>query len=189
RLTWLILAACPSALLLAVTNHLTQNVAAIPFIWVAPLSLYLISFILCFDSDRWYHRRIFGLLAAGPLPVSPWVISGKNTEFVGLKEHVAFFCVALFVFFMVCHGELARRRPAPAYLTSFYLMVSVGGAFGGLLIAFVAPYTLNALYDLPIVLSLTAVLMFFLYLGGRNRTAEERTDFLDTPTDRVIITD
>jgi hypothetical protein len=186
RLLWMVLAACPSALLLAVTNHLTQNVAAIPFLWVAPLSLYLISFILCFDSDRWYNRQIFGILAAVILPVSAYLISEKNVQFIGLKENVAFFCVALFVLFMVCHGELARRRPAPAFLTSFYLMVSVGGAIGGLLIGFVAPYTLHALYDLPIVISFTSILLFFLFLNGRNRSTET-SDFLDTPTDRVII--
>jgi hypothetical protein len=186
RLLWMVLAACPSALLLAVTNHLTQNVAAIPFLWVAPLSLYLISFILCFDSDRWYNRQIFGISAAVILPISAYLISEKNVQFIGLKENVAFFCVALFVLFMVCHGELARRRPAPAFLTSFYLMVSVGGAIGGLLIGFVAPYTLHALYDLPIVISFTSILFFFLFLNGRSRSTDT-SDFLDTPTDRVII--
>ena len=186
RVLWLILAACPSALLLAVTNHLTQNVAAIPFLWVAPLTLYLISFILCFDSDRWYNRRIFGISAAVILPLAAYLISQQNTQFIGLKENVAFFCVALFVLFMICHGELARRRPAPAFLTSFYLMVSVGGAMGGLLIGFVAPYVLKALYDLPIVISLTSLLLFFLFLNGRDKSGD-RAQLPDTPTDRVII--
>ena len=72
---------------------------------------------------------------------------------------------------MVCHGELARRRPAPAYLTSFYLMVSVGGAIGGLLIGFAAPYLFNALYDLPVVVSLTGFLLVYLLWRGREKDA------------------
>ena len=155
------LAACASALLLAVTNHLTQNIAAIPFLWVLPLSLYLLSFILCFDSDRWYFRWLFIRLGAVALPAVAYAISTES-DIGNLKLALGFFCTALFVLFMVCHGELARRRPAPAYLTSFYLMVSVGGAIGGLLIGFAAPYFLNGLYDLPIVVSLTGFMLVYL---------------------------
>ena len=159
------LAACPSALLLAVTSHLTENIAAIPFLWVLPLSLYLLSFILCFDSDRWYSRWLFAPLAAISLPVTVRLISGgENISAILLLS------AATFVLFMVCHGELARRRPAPAYLTSFYLMIAAGGALGGLFIGLAAPYLFNGLYDLPIVLSLTACL--FLYLLWIARTAK-----------------
>jgi hypothetical protein len=189
RLLWMGLAACASALLLALTNHLTQNVAAIPFLWVLPLSLYLLSFILCFDSDRWYRRGIFARLAAVALPGIAYAIS-EDGGISDLKLAVGFFCVALFVLFMVCHGELALRRPKPAYLTSFYLMVSVGGAIGGLLIGFAAPYLFNALYDLPVVLSLTGFLL--LYVLWRERAAavpDSSTDskFLDAPADKPIV--
>ncbi len=185
RLIWMGLAACASALLLAVTNHLTQNIAAIPFLWVLPLSLYLLSFILCFDSDRWYNRWIFTKLAAFALLTITYAIYDGG-EISNLKVSLGIFCSALFVLFMVCHGEVARRRPAPAYLTSFYLMVSVGGAIGGLLIGFAAPYLLNGLYDLPIVVCLTAFM--FLYLLWRER-GEEAADasFLDAPYDKVVI--
>jgi len=189
RLVWMGLAAAASALLLAVTNHLTQNVAAIPFLWVLPLSLYLLSFILCFDSDRWYNRWLFTRLAAVALPALAYEISGEG-DLSNLKVALAFFCSALFVLFMVCHGELARRRPAPAYLTSFYLMVSVGGAIGGLLIGFAAPYFLNALYDLPIVVSLTSFLLVYLLWIGRAKgtgKAESAVTFLDAPYDKVVI--
>ncbi len=189
RLVWMGLAAAASALLLAVTNHLTQNVAAIPFLWVLPLSLYLLSFILCFDSDRWYNRWLFTRLAAVALPALAYEISGRG-DLSNLKVAVAFFCSVLFVLFMVCHGELARRRPAPAYLTSFYLMVSVGGAIGGLLIGFAAPYFLNALYDLPIVVSLTGFLLVYLLWTTRGKgTGEEESavKFLDAPYDKVVI--
>jgi hypothetical protein len=185
RLVWMGLAACASALLLAVTNHLTQNIAAIPFLWVLPLSLYLLSFILCFDSDRWYRRWLFTRLAAVYLAALAWAISGDST-ISEIRLALAFFCTALFVLFMVCHGELARRRPAPAYLTSFYLMVSVGGATGGLLIGLAAPYLLNGLYDLPIVVSLTAFLLVYLLWRERGKS-EETAPFLDAPYDRVVI--
>ncbi len=205
---WMGLAACASALLLAVTNHLTQNVAAIPFLWVLPLSLYLLSFILCFDSDRWYNRWLFTRLAAVAVPGIAIAISNEDVrgriEAVGnnlpafkgaissvsnisdLKLALAFFSVTLFVLFMVCHGELARRRPAPRFLTSFYLMVSVGGAIGGLLVGFAAPYFLNGLYDLPIIVSLTAFLLVYLLWHERGKNATN-TSFLDEPYDNIVI--
>ncbi len=190
RLLWMGLAACASALLLAVTNHLTQNVAAIPFLWVLPLSLYLLSFILCFDSDRWYRRWIFARLGAVSLPAMAYAISEEG-NISNLKLAVGFFCVTLFILFMVCHGEVARRRPAPAYLTSFYLMVAVGGAAGGLLIGFAAPYLFNALYDLPVVLSLTSFMLLYLLWAGRSAaqspSSPASSKFLDAPYDRPVV--
>ncbi len=167
RIIWMSLAAAASALLLSVTNHITQNIAAIPFLWVLPLSLYLLSFILCFDSDRWYSRWLFTRMAAGAIPALAYAISDES-NISNLKLAVATFCGLLFVLFMVCHGEVARRRPAPAFLTEFYLMVSVGGAIGGLLIAVGAPYFFNALYDLPVVISLTGILLVLLLIRDKD---------------------
>ena len=154
-----------------------------------PLSLYLLSFILCFDSDRWYNRWLFIRLGAVALP--PWLMRfRRRATLSNLKLALAFFCSALFVLFMVCHGELARRRPAPAYLTSFYLMVSVGGAIGGLLIGFAAPYFLNGLYDLPIVVSLTGFHAGLSAVAGtrqRQASRRHRRSFLDAPYDKVVI--
>ena len=186
RLLWMGLAACASALLLAVTNHLTQNVAAIPFLWVLPLSLYLLSFILCFDSDRWYKRWLFVRLGAVALPALAYAISQQST-INELKLAVGIFCALLFILFMVCHGELARRRPAPAYLTSFYLMVAVGGAIGGLLIGFAAPYFFNALYDLPVVVSLTAFVLLYLLWRERGIGKPDSSAFLDNPVDKAVV--
>jgi hypothetical protein len=163
-------------------------VAAIPFLWVLPLSLYLLSFILCFDSDRWYRRWLFTRLGAISLPAMAYAIS-TEASFSDLRLAVAFFCTTLFVLFMVCHGELARRRPSPRHLTAFYLMVSVGGAVGGLLIGFAAPYLTNALYDLPVVICLTAFLL--LWLLWRERAPAENVEgvgkFLDAPYDKPVI--
>ncbi len=162
RFLWMGLAACASALLLSITNHLTQNVAAIPFLWVAPLSLYLLSFILCFDSDRWYDRWLFTGLGAVSLGGIAYAIS-ERSSIAGLAPQISIFCSGVFILFMVLHGELARRRPSASHLTAFYLMVSVGGAVGGLFIGFAAPYLFNALYDLPIVLSVTALLLVYVF--------------------------
>ncbi len=192
RLVWMALAATASAMLLAVTNHLTQNVAAIPFLWVLPLSLYLLSFILCFDSDKWYRRWWFTRLGAVALPAMAYAISGEG-NISNLKLAVGFFSAMLFILFMVCHGELSVRRPAPKYLTSFYLMVSLGGAIGGLLIGFLAPYVFNALYDLPVVISLAAFLFVYLLWRDRKPAAEaavvagDEGQFLNQPLDKIVV--
>ncbi len=167
RALWMVLAACPSALLLAMTNHLTQNIAPIPFLWVLPLVLYLLSFILCFDSDKWYRRGAFGVWAALALPCMAYEII--EVEISNIRLAVAFFSGVMFILFMVCHGELSRRRPAPRYLTGFFLMVSLGGAAGGLLIGFAAPYLFNALYDLPLVVALTTIVLLYLLWRGQDR--------------------
>ncbi len=188
RLLWMALAACASALLLAMTNHLTQNIAAIPFLWILPLSLYLLSFILCFDSDRWYNRWLFTRLGAVALVTIAYGITGESV-FSNIKVSLGLFSTALFVVFMVCHGELARRRPEPEHLTSFYLMVAVGGAVGGLLIALAAPYLLNGLYDLPIVVVSVSVLLLCLFWKAQGKASLQAVidaSFLDEPYDKVV---
>src|SRR5207237_1244847 len=139
-----------------------------------------------FDSERWYRRWLFTRLAAVALPSMAYAVSNEGNIW-NLRLAVAFFCTASFILFMVCHGELAKRRPAPAHLTSFYLMVSVGGAVGGLLIAFAAPYVFNALYDLPVVVSLTGFLLVYLLWRDRARSTGD-TQFLDSRLDKSVIT-
>lgn len=154
-LLWLALPALASWLLLAVTNHITQNVAAVPFLWILPLSLYLFTFVLCFESDRWYRRGVFLPLAAGVLVLCAFGLQhhiGSDVR-TGLPIYVA----GLFVLCMFLHGETARLRPAPRYLTRFYLMLSLGGAIGGALVGLVAPHVLPAYYELGIGLTLTAL--------------------------------
>ena len=157
-LLWIGLAACASTLLLAVTSHLTQNVAPIPLLWIAPLSLYLLSFILCFESDRFYNRVVFLPLLAGSLGLFAWgdYLYENNGDVT--KRLVPALCAALFVCCMVCHGELARRKPHPRYLTRFYLMVAVGGATGGLFVALAAPRLFHTFVELPIAMVACAAL-------------------------------
>ncbi|WP_300450848.1 fused MFS/spermidine synthase [Accumulibacter sp.] len=152
-LLWIGLAMTASILLLAITRHLTQDVAPVPFLWVLPLSIYLLSFILCFDAPRYYYRP--GFLVALPIALLALdrVVDGGGMPVPAL---VALLSLALFVFCMVCHGELVRRRPPVRHLTLFYLMLSIGGALGGSFVGLVAPALFNAYFELPIGLFLCA---------------------------------
>jgi hypothetical protein len=151
KLLWVALAACPSALMLAVTNHVTQDVASIPFLWILPLTIYLLSFILTFDAGIWYRRNIFLVLLAPALGGMSY-LQWSNAKSVDFRWTIAAFAASLFVACMVCHGELAARKPAPRHLTSFYLMLSVGGALGGLFVGVIAPYLFISYFELPFTL-------------------------------------
>jgi hypothetical protein len=166
RVSWIVYAGMGSCLLLAVTNHLTQNIASIPFLWLAPLSLYLITFILCFDHPRWYVRSVFMALLAVALPAMAWA-----TDSLELYIAAPLYAAGLFVCCMFCHGELYRLRPAPRDLTTFYLMISIGGALGALLIGIAAPLLLKGYFELEITLVACALLLVWNALaitnGGR----------------------
>lgn len=133
QLWWILLPACATVLLLAVTNFLSQDVAAIPFLWVLPLILYLLSFILCFDKENWYRRSTFLKFFAVALVTMAYGIRGREDGW-SVKGAIPLFCADLFICCMVCHGELVRLKPHPRHLTSFYLMISAGGALGGSLL-------------------------------------------------------
>jgi len=146
RALWLALPACGSVLLLAITNQMCADVGVLPFLWVLPLGLYLVSFILCFESDRVYWRPVFWpLLALAVVPIL-WLLDA-NVE-ASLFWQVLGYDAALFVCCMVCHGELARLKPSPRHLTSFYLTMSAGGALGGVFVAIVAPLVFRAYFEL-----------------------------------------
>ena len=157
QLLWVALAACASALLLAITNHLTQNVAAIPFLWLLPLALYLLSFILCFEGRGWYRRGLFLRLLAVALGSMAYALAPEfdNTRLAAL---IPLYAAGLFICCMFCHGELAGLKPHPARLTSFYLLISLGGALGGLFVALLAPRVFPGYFELPIALAACGVL-------------------------------
>lgn len=148
---WFALAAIPSALLLAVTHHMLQNIAAIPLLWVIPLALYLLSFIVSFDSPRWFYRPLwYGIL---PAAVGTLILSiAAPVLFANYATQLAVYATAFFICCMVCHGELAALKPAPRHLTSYYLKIAGGGAAGGLAIAVLAPALFSHDRDLPFVL-------------------------------------
>jgi len=147
KVLWAVLPACASILLLAITNQITQEIAAIPFLWVLPLTIYLLSFILTFDSERWYSRKWFslGLLITSGLYI--WLILERPK--IHYLAELAIYSALLFVCCMICHGELVKLRPHPRRLTIFYLMVSIGGALGGIFVNLIAPTIFTAYFELP----------------------------------------
>jgi SAM-dependent methyltransferase len=162
QLLWVALAACGSALLLSVTNHICQNIASVPFLWIIPLSLYLLSFILSFASHSWYARGIFLRLLGVALGGMAYALSPSFSQ-LPLKVSIPLFCAGLFFACMFCHGELARLKPDRQHLTSFYLMIAAGGALGALFVALVAPHIFSGFYELHVALGLCAVLVVIVY--------------------------
>jgi hypothetical protein len=154
---WLLLPACASVLLLAVTNKICQDVAVIPLLWVLPLAIYLLSFIICFDSPRWYVRGVFIPFMWLTLAGVCWAMF-QTDETLAILPQIAIYLLALFACCMVCHGELYRLRPAASRLTSFYLMIALGGATGGILVALVAPRVFKGYFELHLGLFATALL-------------------------------
>ena len=164
-LFWLMLPACASVLLLATTNKLCQDVAVIPFLWVAPLALYLLTFIICFDSPRWYMRYPFTLALIAALGSLCWALS--NGSDLSISKQVAIYCGGLFVCCMVCHGELYRLKPDPSHLTGYYLMIAAGGALGGLFVAVAAPQLFTDYYELHWGLFLCGLLFLLVCITAR----------------------
>lgn len=158
RLLWLALPAGASVVLLAVTNKICLDLAAMPFLWVLPLSLYLLSFIICFDNQRWYVRRIFLIALLLSIIAVTWLRAEETN--IPVQMEMGIYLAALFACCMVCHGELFRLRPAPRLLTSYYLMIAAGGAIGGFFVAVVAPLVFKTYFEL--YLGLVASCLFAL---------------------------
>jgi len=163
RLLWIALAADAAALLLAITNHLSQNVAAVPMLWIVPLSIYLLTLILCFEGHGRYRRFFFLRLLAVALGGMTYALSPDFAN-AGPLLQVPLFCAGLFVCCMVCHGELEKLKPPPEHLTLFYLLLSAGGALGGIFVGVIAPWLFHSFYELPIALAGCAVLMLTVML-------------------------
>lgn len=155
---WVALAATGSILLLAISNHITQNVAAVPLLWILPLSLYLLTFILCFDGTGWYKRDLIVSMVAAALGVMAWTQADPNLTHE-LAIQIGVFCAGLFLACMFCHGELVLLKPAPRHLTRFYLSISLGGALGSILVGILAPLLLPAYFELGAALVLCAALL------------------------------
>jgi hypothetical protein len=157
RLLWLSLSACGSMMLLAATNHLSQNVAPVPLLWVLPLSLYLFSFALVFAKRQFYSRWFGTRLLAVALGCAGYAIHDSSITHA-IQISVPLFCGMLFVACLFCHGELVQLKPPVRYLTSFYLTTALGGALGAVCVGLIAPHVFSGVYELPVVLLLTAVL-------------------------------
>jgi SAM-dependent methyltransferase len=157
KVLWLSLAAWSSMMLLAATNHLSENVAPIPLLWVVPLALYLLSFAMVFAKRQFYSRWFVARLLAVALGAAGYAIYDSSITHA-IQISVPLFCSALFVVCFFCHGELVQRKPSVRYLTSFYLTIALGSALGAVCVGLLAPHILSGIYELPIILLLTAVL-------------------------------
>jgi SAM-dependent methyltransferase len=153
---WAGLSACGSVLLLAITNELTLDVAPMPLLWVLPLAIYLLTFVLCFARDHWYQRRWY--LRGMALAVAAMAWASASDPRLGLPLEISIYSASLFVCCMICHGELVALRPPAERLTAFYLSISAGGAAGGLFVAALAPRFFPDLFELPIALTGAALL-------------------------------
>jgi hypothetical protein len=154
---WIALSATASLFLLSITNQITQEVAVIPFLWVLPLALYLLSFILAFSGEHGYNRRFYAVF---------FILSLVGTLFVMLNAtalqvywQLLAYCLLLFSACMLCHGELYLLRPSAVHLTTFYLMVSIGGALGGIFVSLIAPIIFNGYWEFFVGLAMTIAIL------------------------------
>ena len=154
---WLALSATGSALLLAVTNHITQNIAAIPLLWLAPLTLYLLTFILAFEGGNLYRPQWFWSVCLVWLLGMAWLLVDTDRQF-DMPLQLAMYLSGLAVACFFCHGELYQRRPLARDLTAFYLTISAGGALGGVFVAALAPLMFAGYHELGIGLVACALL-------------------------------
>jgi hypothetical protein len=162
RVLWLILAGTASLFLLSITNQISQEVAVIPFLWVIPLTMYLLSFILAFSDSRWYDRRLYALLFALTSLAALWALD--KTATLNVLVQISIYALLLFLACMICHGELYRLRPHARHLTSFYLMVSIGGAAGGIFVNLVAPFIFTGYWEFYLAWLLPIVLLIVMLL-------------------------
>jgi protein-L-isoaspartate O-methyltransferase len=146
--SWVLLPGFASVMLLATTNHVCQDVAVVPFLWVAPLSLYLVTFIICFDRESWYTRRWFsGLTLLAILGLHGALHFYRALPLV---PEVGLCLLSMFLVCMICHGELVRSKPQPRFLTKFYLLTSAGGALGGICVAVICPLLFTTHYEMQL---------------------------------------
>ena len=190
KILWLLLPACASLTLLAITNHLSQDVAVIPFLWIVPLCLYLLSFILCFDNPRWYRRGIISaatvlltlILSIISLGEVPFLDTSDYFHIPDLSWNLRFefgiYISLLFLVCMLCHGELTRQKPSPAHLSSFYLFMSAGSAMGAAFVCLICPLIFSTYMELPIGLVSAFIISLIVLRDLWTRFMQHRSSWL-----------
>jgi hypothetical protein len=151
------LAAVPSGLLLAVTLHISTDAAAVPLFWVVPLAIYLLTFVIAFQSRPVVTHSL--VVAAFPFVIVALAVLMIISPFSTIIEIVSVHLGAFFVIALLCHGELARRRPAPQFLTTFYMWISAGGMIGGIVVGLIAPQAFNWVAEYPLLIALSVLCM------------------------------
>ncbi len=162
---WLLLAAAGSTMLVSTTSQLTQNVAPVPFLWILPLGVYLLSFIICFERPRWYKRDLFLRLLAVALGSLAYALYDIQMS-EAIPVAIPLFTIGLFIACMFCHGELSRLKPEPGHLTMFYLMIALGGALGAIFTGLLAPHLFAGIYEFPLSLFFVAGLALWINWEG-----------------------
>lgn len=168
-LLWIALPMAASVELLAVTNKITQDIAVVPFLWVLPLVLYLLSFIICFDHQRWYRRWLWVPLYILGIAGVIWVRFSES-QGAGVVTLIAVHVLMLFTCCMVCHGELYRLRPSPKHLTVYFLMIAAGGALGGIFVAVICPLIFKVYIELYLGLLASALFLLLAEDIGHHAT-------------------
>lgn len=166
KIVWIILPAISSILLIAVTNQLTQEVAVVPFLWVLPLSLYLLSFTITFAEGNAYKPGWVVILLAISLLVLSFVI--ENAIQINILIQIFAYCFFLFIATVFIHGELYQNRPPDHSLTSFYLLVSLGSVIGAVFVNLVAPLIFEGFWELQLAMLACWILVLVLVIGNRN---------------------
>jgi len=171
---WITLSGTASLFLLSVTNQISQEVAVIPFLWVLPLAIYLLSFILTFSGKRGYNRKFYAVLFIITTVLTLFVM--LNATALHVYWQILAYCSLLFAACMLCHGELYLLRPEAEHLTTFYLMVSIGGAMGGLFVSLIAPLIFKGFWEFFVGLAMAMAIMLTVLRG--NRSAHESFRFV-----------
>jgi len=161
---WIVLAACPSIMLLGVTNELSQAIAPVPLLWIAPLAIYLITFILCFDRRPLFSGRVLPYLVPAALAGLVFVKANSGES---LAVALPVLLGGLFVIAMFCHGQLSERKPEGAGGAIFYVSIATGGAVGGVFVGLLSPVVFNDFFELPVACALALILHLYLLSGYR----------------------
>jgi hypothetical protein len=154
---WSGLSACAAVMLFATTNQVSQSIPVSPFLWVIPLSIYLLSFTICFESSRWYRRPVFYFLFLVSTILAARMMLAPPNQLDPISQLGTYFFL-LFAVCMVCNGELERQKPT-GDLTTFYVSVGVGGALGGAFVVLAAPHLFRAFYEFHLAVLSTGLLI------------------------------
>jgi hypothetical protein len=172
---WIVLSATASIFLLSVTNQISQEVAVIPFLWILPLTIYLLSFILTFSDERGYNRKFYAALFLVSAALTLFVM--LNATHLHVYWQITGYCLLLFASCMLCHGELYLLRPAADYLTAFYLIVSIGGAIGGIFVSLIAPLIFNGYWEFFVGFAMTIAILLTVLRSHPDYAARARFVF------------